>query len=60
MLFPPYDHFDDFPWFLIISFLYRACKLIIIPENGVQDFEKGAWPMQNLSERDFFKKKRYG
>ena len=48
-----------------------ACRLIVIPEKGVQDFRKRhltyakpKWtlffqekPMQNLSGRDFFKKK---
>ena len=51
--------------------LERACRLIVIPEKDVQDFRKRRltyakpkWtlffqekPMQNLSGRDFFKKK---
>ena len=35
----------------------RSCRLIVIPEKGVQDFRKRRLqPMQNLSERYFFKK----
>ena len=34
----------------------RSCRLIVIPEKGVQDFRKRRLqPMQNLSERYFFK-----
>ena len=64
----------NYQYYIIFFASERSCRLIVIPEKDVQDFRKRRltyakpkWtlffqekPMQNLSGRDFFKKKRYG
>lgn len=32
-------------------------NMIVIPKKGMLGFRSGTWPMENLSECDFFKKK---